>query len=997
MEKISRQDIESAIKEIDASGRSDRPSFKFELLYSGKSYPPLLAVAIANRIAGGEELPPNSSSGGWASEEFKLLKKHGFRIVEKVRDHDRKLASYMFSKFGNKSALDSFFHLLEQLLTKLQVYSDDERLSITSRESGEQQISVNINARMVFSLQRLSGKNYFSFMTTNTMAERHRELWVGNKFLFQRDDDMVSVNVPTERISDVPKEFIDGWINACEAYLPSQKSSQYRKFHSQLLYRMAFDHSILNQLDFTNRLSRNDSMNYQETITAYPVAQSFHDYLTQFHKTAATPKEYVVYLNKVESWFKDVGIADPDFNIWTDKDDIERINNLLKDSYKDDWKSLNTNNNNWYSAPWNKWVSFHKEVGFNLNQMADPKSFEMTKKELRKFLLGYKAESLETVKKKFRDFYDEIFQDNQGWMVPVDEKLNLIPATDRATFLDVIHKLRSPNYLFEEKDSESLGVFSRVIDNTINACNFLNNYTASNFKKDGLTIYDFFNLAKSAESFATLNNKVRLTGTRKNFLPHYFSAIKYCQDVSSFPIYYKYWSTCMSTLLGKDSDYDTLVKFYRTFPESDRLMIFCSFFGALGKGAMADLKSSAEPKIVSDQIVRWLRDLIPQNRYVDEVFSNNSSPIAFEEFDIHKLVSAISESRLTVTEGTQFRFVGSLLAKRFLILTGLSGSGKTKLAQAFVKWISATEQQYLILPVAADWTNREPLFGYPNALNPEEYVRPESGVLDLILRAKDDSSNPYFLILDEMNLSHVERYFADFLSGLESDEEIPLHQNSEIKDVDKKVRLPKNLFVIGTVNIDETTYMFSPKVLDRANVIEFRVSEDEIAAFLANPVKPELEKLEKQGASMGASFVEIATRKDLPYSDVKELNDVLRAFFAQLKLSGAEFGYRSAYEMHRLAGALQELWPKYEAWEVIDICIMQKLLPKVHGSRKKMGPILKDMVKLCVSENVNVEDLLSKAYVQPADDDVFYPLSLEKLHRMYRGAIENGFTSYAEA
>ena len=71
-----------------------------------------------------------------------------------------------------------------------------------------------------------------------------------------------------------------------------------------------------------------------------------------------------------------------------------------------------------------------------------------------------------------------------------------------------------------------------------------------------------------------------------------------------------------------------------------------------------------------------------------------------------------------------------------------------------------------------------------------------------------------------MNLSHVERYFSDFLSGMESEEAIPLH-NNDIEYVSTGLKLPKNLLVIGTVNVDETTYMFSPKVLDRANTLEF--------------------------------------------------------------------------------------------------------------------------------------------------------------------------------
>jgi 5-methylcytosine-specific restriction protein B len=92
----------------------------------------------------------------------------------------------------------------------------------------------------------------------------------------------------------------------------------------------------------------------------------------------------------------------------------------------------------------------------------------------------------------------------------------------------------------------------------------------------------------------------------------------------------------------------------------------------------------------------------------------------------------------------------------------LSGSGKTKLAQAFAMWICEDDSQYCIVPVGADWTNREPLLGFPNALKAKEYVKPDNRVLDLIINATQNTDKPYFLILDEMNLSHVERYFADF-------------------------------------------------------------------------------------------------------------------------------------------------------------------------------------------------------------------------------------------
>ena len=199
------------------------------------------------------------------------------------------------------------------------------------------------------------------------------------------------------------------------------------------------------------------------------------------------------------------------------------------------------------------------------------------------------------------------------------------------------------------------------------------------------------------------------------------------------------------------------------------------------------------------------------------------------EFDMSVFQNTCKNAGLVYSDKLITRFVSSLLTKPFVILTGLSGSGKTKLAQAFVQWICQEESQYRIIPVGADWTNREPLLGYPNALKPEEYVKPDSGVIDLIIQANSNPELPHFLILDEMNLSHVERYFADFLSVMESNEEIPLYAEGTVDNgVPSKLKVPANLFIIGTVNIDETTNMFSPKVLDRANTIEFRINNNEM-------------------------------------------------------------------------------------------------------------------------------------------------------------------------
>ena len=175
------------------------------------------------------------------------------------------------------------------------------------------------------------------------------------------------------------------------------------------------------------------------------------------------------------------------------------------------------------------------------------------------------------------------------------------------------------------------------------------------------------------------------------------------------------------------------------------------------------------------------------------------SEIQTEQFNYRAFHQKTKEAGLQFTEKIISRFVASLYTKPFVICSGLSGSGKTKLAQSFVKWICKSEEQYKIVPVGADWTNREPLLGFPNGLDPDKYVFPDSGVLQLIINASksENKNKPYFLILDEMNLSHVERYFADFLSIMESQDTIKLYSGTdrlgpENLKIDTEVSRPKN-------------------------------------------------------------------------------------------------------------------------------------------------------------------------------------------------------------
>lgn len=371
------------------------------------------------------------------------------------------------------------------------------------------------------------------------------------------------------------------------------------------------------------------------------------------------------------------------------------------------------------------------------------------------------------------------------------------------------------------------------------------------------------------------------------------------------------------------------------------------------------------------------------------------------DFDASAFIADLASAHLLFNETTVYRFIACLATKPFVILTGLSGSGKTKLALSFARWIIRDDTQLCIVPVGADWTNREPLLGFPNMQKSETYEMPETKVLSLILSARTNPGLPYFLILDEMNLSHVERYFADFLSSMESGEGIGLHpgegdwNNGQIPN---SIELPKNLFIIGTVNVDETTYMFSPKVLDRASVIEFRVTANEMRAFLQMDKSRPASGINGQGSDMAASFLKIC-QSSMKRSPAEEHAQILLDLFTNLKKAGAEFGYRTAEEINRFITVA----PTIHEWDddsIFDFVIVQKLLPKVHGSRRKLEPILKTLAGLCLTSEANVVELL-KVEVDETDEphvsQIKYPMSFDKIKRMYQNLIDNSFTSYAEA
>jgi hypothetical protein len=294
-------------------------------------------------------------------------------------------------------------------------------------------------------------------------------------------------------------------------------------------------------------------------------------------------------------------------------------------------------------------------------------------------------------------------------------------------------------------------------------------------------------------------------------------------------------------------------------------------------------------------------------------------------------------------------------AKPFTIIAGGTGTGKTRSARLAAVAI-AGKTNVEIVAVGADWTDNRQLLGFFNLLSVggKTYVAPPT--LRIILKALDNPGKPYFLILDEMNLSHVERYFADFLSSMESKEPLKLHDSAEpLKTEDGvsvpgKIAYPNNLFVIGTVNIDETTYMFSPKVLDRAHVIEFKVTWDEIANGLEGAVPTELPALRPEQVD---EFMRVShlTEKTLSEEDHDLLTDVLEDLHAALEGTRFVFAHRTARECLNLIASAQalakaEIIAPQETTNLIDLAILQKALPKLNGASGTLSKVLEELIKV---------------------------------------------------
>ena len=201
---------------------------------------------------------------------------------------------------------------------------------------------------------------------------------------------------------------------------------------------------------------------------------------------------------------------------------------------------------------------------------------------------------------------------------------------------------------------------------------------------------------------------------------------------------------------------------------------------------------------------------------------------------IQQAIAQVTVNELYYDSNTIRSFIAGLSMSRFSILQGISGTGKTSLPKAFAEAIGGN---YGIVEVQSGWKDRQDLIGYYNTFEKKYY---EGKFLKLLYKAGTPKyrNNPFFIILDEMNLSHPEHYFADMLSIMEETdpEKQILTVSDKVKDIPKLMlelsegdiglKIPQNVWFIGTANHDETTLQFAPKTYDRANILEMPINID---------------------------------------------------------------------------------------------------------------------------------------------------------------------------
>jgi 5-methylcytosine-specific restriction endonuclease McrBC GTP-binding regulatory subunit McrB len=325
----------------------------------------------------------------------------------------------------------------------------------------------------------------------------------------------------------------------------------------------------------------------------------------------------------------------------------------------------------------------------------------------------------------------------------------------------------------------------------------------------------------------------------------------------------------------------------------------------------------------------------------------------------------------------------------------------------------------LFLSVRPDWRDSKALLGYYNPLTEAYEWTPFLRFLERASRSyRDGDGLAWFVILDEMNLAHVEYYFADLLSVMESGRDddgwtrealtFVYPETAEGDVPPREMTLPPNLYVVGTVNIDETTHAFSPKVLDRAFSIE--LVDVDFSAYPPEPAGdgPFLSDAERQALlaafTRDGRFPRIDKAEIAAHvADHPEVRDRLQTLNVLLQRDNLHFGYRVFDEIVTFLAVADEngMFDDLGDNAAFDAAVLMKVLPKFHGSRGKLDRPLRSVLAWCLAPD-DPQPILPVAPAT-ADADPLAPLqslsyvlprTANRVLRMLAELQTDGFTAF---
>lgn len=347
-------------------------------------------------------------------------------------------------------------------------------------------------------------------------------------------------------------------------------------------------------------------------------------------------------------------------------------------------------------------------------------------------------------------------------------------------------------------------------------------------------------------------------------------------------------------------------------------------------------------------------------------------------------------------------YITALRTKPFMLLAGISGTGKSrivrKLAQAsitediqklydpksiengFKRWELHKPANFELLQVKPNWHNSLEVVGYKSNIGGAHYEF--TPFVEFVVRAWKHQDVPFFLCLDEMNLAPVEQYFAEFLSAIESrsiengeyetdpiikpfmnfgeevctqminhlvgkvDASNVIPDSIEAKLVErfktKGLTLPKNLFVLGTVNMDETTFSFSRKVLDRAMSIV--MNDVEYDKFFTGETENDMAEFDDRTKSL---LINRPIRGlEAEDNDAEVVEQYLTAVNEKLNNTPFKLGYRAANEALLYVSAAHHFDGSVDVNSALDEFTLMKILSRIEGDKRSIGNLLQELLQV---------------------------------------------------